>query len=103
MKNAEKYFKKNGCIFGVSEKFQFDCWQGYVVVFDDFEKAVKWLHTEEGDFRQRELIARTNAKECLSRGYVLCPFFNKEGEPPRTDRFLDAFGVETAKYREIFG
>ena len=58
---SETYFKKNGFICGVSYKYDFG-WTGYVERFDDYEKAVKWLNTEEYDFRQRELCSMTRAK-----------------------------------------
>ena len=40
---AENYFKKNGFIYGVSEKYEFGEWQGYAKKFDCLEKAEKWL------------------------------------------------------------
>lgn len=60
------YFEKNGEIYGISEKHDFGKWSGYVVKFNDFEIAEKWLHTEEGDFRERELVSKTVAEQ---RGY----------------------------------
>ena len=62
---AETYFKKNGCIYGISEKFAFGKWTGYALKFTDYEKAVKWLHTEEYDFRERSLVSKTEAKKYL--------------------------------------
>lgn len=63
MKNAENYFNKNGFIFGDSAKFEFGHWSHHIVKFTDFDKALKWLHTEEYDFRERELISKTTAKK----------------------------------------
>lgn len=60
MKNAETYFKKNGFIWGLSTKYGFG-WEGYCIRFDDFEKALQWLETEEYDFRERELCSKTTA------------------------------------------
>ena len=59
---AEKYFEKNGVIYGVSEKFNFGRWVGYSRKFDSMEEAEKWLNTEEGDFRTRSLVSKTYAK-----------------------------------------
>lgn len=60
---AEKYFEKNGCIYGISIKFNFGRWEGYSKKFDNLEEAYKWLHTEEGDFRERELCSKTKAQQ----------------------------------------
>ena len=61
--NAEKYFEKNGCIYGISTKFNFGRWTGYAKKFDSLEEARKWLNTEEYDFRERELCSKTEAKK----------------------------------------
>lgn len=62
---ATNYFKKNGFIYGVSEKFEFGEWKGYANKFDNLEEAEKWLHTEEYDFRTRSLVSKTYAKRYL--------------------------------------
>lgn len=67
--SPETYFKKNGKIYGVSSKYNFG-WSHYVVVFDDFQCAQKWLHTEEYDFRERELMSRTVAINLAGREVV---------------------------------
>lgn len=59
---AEKYFEKNGVIYGVSEKFSFGRLTGYAKKFDSMEEANKWLETEEYDFRERSLVSKTYAK-----------------------------------------
>ena len=59
---AEKYFEKNGVIYGVSEKFNFGRWVGYSRKFDSLEDANKWLETDEYDFRERSLVSKTYAK-----------------------------------------
>lgn len=41
---------------GISKKFSFGQWTAYVRIFDNQEKATKWLFTEEYDFRERELF-----------------------------------------------
>lgn len=63
MKNAEKYFEKNGKIYGISTKFDFGRWTGYAKEFNSLEKAYEWLNTEEYDFRERELCSKTEAKK----------------------------------------
>ena len=59
MKNAKNYFEKNGYIYGVSSKFNFDRWSHKVYKFDDYETAETWLNNEEYDFRERELMSKT--------------------------------------------
>lgn len=59
---VENYFKKNGYIYGVSEKFDFGRLVGYAKKFDSMEKANEWLATDEGDFRTRSLVPKTYAK-----------------------------------------
>lgn len=61
----ENYFKKNGEIYGISEKYNFGEWQGYAVRFTDYKKALEWLETEENDFRIRELVSKTKAKKYM--------------------------------------
>lgn len=60
---TEKYFEKNGTIYGISEKFSFGRWSGYVTQFHDLDEAIKWLHTEEHDFRERRLCSKSEAKK----------------------------------------
>ena len=48
--------------YGVSSKYAFGRWDH--VVYGPFEKeeqAEEWLHTEEYDFRERELMSKTAA------------------------------------------
>lgn len=51
-----------------------------VYVFDDLREAREWLHTEEYDFRERELMSRTAAiylagKEAVENAeYDLSPY-----------------------------
>lgn len=58
----ETYFKKNGYIYGVSSKFNFGQWNHYVKKFYNLDKAYEWLHTEEYDFRECELMSKTAVK-----------------------------------------
>ena len=60
---VETYFKKNGFVYGVSEKFEFGKWHGYARKFDSLEDANKWLETEEYDFRVRSLTSKTYVKK----------------------------------------
>lgn len=57
-------------IYGVSSKFNFGAWDHRVYVFDDKEKAQEWLHTEEYDFRERELMSKTAAVKLAGRKAV---------------------------------
>lgn len=59
----ENYFKKTGCIYGVSSKFEFGAWQHTGYVFTSMERAKEWLNAEEYDFRERELMSRTKAEK----------------------------------------
>ena len=43
-------------IIGISSKFDFGRWNHSVRVFETQQEAEKWLYTEEGDFRERELF-----------------------------------------------
>lgn len=70
MKNVEKYFRKTGCIYGVSRKLVGDHWQAYAVKFTSLEDAEKWLHTEEYDFRERELVTKTQAVSEAGKKYI---------------------------------
>lgn len=59
---VETYFKKNGVVYGVSEKYNYG-WHGYAKKFDNLEDAYKWLNTEEADFRVRSLTSKTYVKK----------------------------------------
>ena len=49
-------------LYGVSSKYEFGGWSHRVYgPFKDQEQADKWLHTEEYDFRQREIMVKTAA------------------------------------------
>ena len=64
------YFKKNGRIYGVSSKFEFGKWSHICRVFTNLSKAEEWLNTEEYDFRERELMCRTNAEHLCGKAAV---------------------------------
>lgn len=57
-------------IYGVSSKFNFSKWEHVVYVFYENEDAEKWLHTEEYDFRERELMTETAAIELVGKELV---------------------------------
>lgn len=63
------YFKRTGKVYGVSSKFEFNNWSHVGYVFDSIESAEKWLHTEESDFRERELMSKSAAEDLCGRGY----------------------------------
>ena len=48
-------------IYGVSSKHNFGKWQHVCYEFENREDAEKWLHTEEYDFRERELFTSKKA------------------------------------------
>lgn len=48
--------------YGVSSKYNFGEWSHRVYgPFETEEQAEKWLHTEECDFREREIMSKTAA------------------------------------------
>ena len=57
----KKYFAKNGCIYGMSCKWEFGEWRGYSRKFTNIEEAEKWLNSSEDDFRYRILCSKTRA------------------------------------------
>lgn len=56
---AKNYCKKNGFIYGVSSKFEFGRWNYCFYKFTEYESALKWLDTEEYNFRERELMSKS--------------------------------------------
>lgn len=40
----ETYFKKHGCVYGISYKYAFGEWTGYSVRFTEYDAALEWLH-----------------------------------------------------------
>lgn len=48
-------------IYGVSSKFNFGAWDHTVYVFENMTDAEEWLHTEEYDFHEREIMTKTAA------------------------------------------
>ncbi len=57
--------------YGVSSKFDFGTWNHVVYgPFETEEQAQEWLHTEEYDFRERELMSKTAAVKLAGRKSV---------------------------------
>lgn len=56
---SERYFKKNGYIYGVSYKNNKE--DSKVLKFTSLAEAQEWLHTEEYDFRTRVLVSKSVA------------------------------------------
>lgn len=57
--------------YGVSSKYEFGAWSHVVYgPFDSEEQANEWLHTEEYDFRDRELMSKTAAIKLAGRKAV---------------------------------
>lgn len=56
----DTYFLKNGEIYGVSRG---DARTTYALKFTTWSDALTWLFTEEYDFRERELVSKTKAKQ----------------------------------------
>ena len=48
-------------IYGVSSKYDFGRWDHVVYHFQNMDDAEEWLHTEEYDFREREIMSKTEA------------------------------------------
>lgn len=75
MKNSRAYFDKYGYIFGVSSKYEFGKWTVKTVKkFDSYKEAIDWLHTEEYDFRVRELASKSKVRKLVGSAiskYVL--------------------------------
>ena len=64
--NYKNYFKKNGFIYGVSEKFEFGRWTGYVTKFTNLAEAEKWVEACTYDWSERELCSKTTASRKAS-------------------------------------
>lgn len=66
MNRSKNYFDKNGFIYGISYGFNFGTYKVYELLkFNDFERALLWLSTEQGQFKTRELVSKSRAiKEC---------------------------------------
>lgn len=63
MKTAN-YIKSKGIIYGASTN-QFG--ESAIYAFTTVQAAEKWLHTEEYDFRSRELLSESKATKLAGR------------------------------------
>lgn len=61
---------KKNYIYGVSSKYEFGHWSHVVYHFSNMESAETWLHTEEYDFREREIMGKTKAIKLAGRKAV---------------------------------
>lgn len=60
-----------GIAYGVSSKYEFGAWSHVVYgPFESEDQANEWLHTEEYDFRERELMSKTAAIRLVGRKAV---------------------------------
>lgn len=60
-----------GIAYGVSSKYEFGTWSHVVYgPFKSEDQAHEWLHTEEYDFRERELMSKTAAIRLAGRKAV---------------------------------
>lgn len=57
-------------IYGISSKFNFGKWEHIVYHFKDIKTAQRWLNTEEYDFREREIMNKTQAIKLVGRKAV---------------------------------
>lgn len=62
---ATTYFKRYGKIYGVSYKYAFGRWEGYIKEFTSLEAAEMWLNTEERDFRSRVIGSLSYCKNFI--------------------------------------
>lgn len=62
---------RKAIMYGVSSKYNFGKWDHVVYgPFETDEQAQEWLHTEEYDFRERELMSKTAAIKLAGRKAV---------------------------------
>lgn len=57
-------------LYGISSKFDFGKWQHGIVKLSTKEQAKKWLDTETYDFREREILNKTQAIKLVGRKQV---------------------------------
>ena len=92
-------------IIGISSKFDFGRWNHSVRVFETQQEAEKWLYTEEGDFRERELF--TDEKEAVQLAGIESVASAIEGreleEPELWKALRKAYGLTQKEMSEITG
>lgn len=92
-------------IIGISSKYDFGAWHNKVYTFEDNETAEKWLHTEEYDFRERELFE--DIKDAVQLAGIEIIANAVEGreltEPELWKALRKVYGLTQAKMSEITG
>ena len=92
-------------IIGISSKFDFGAWHHKVYTFENQETAEKWLHTEEYDFREREVFE--NIKDAVQLAGIEIIANAIEGreltEPELWKALRKVYGLTQAKMSEITG
>ena len=92
-------------IIGISSKFDFGAWHHKVYTFENQQEAEKWLHTEEYDFRERELF--TDEKQAVQLAGIESVANAVEGieleEPELWKALRKVYGITQAKISEITG
>ena len=92
-------------IIGISSKFEFGDWNHKVYTFETQETAEKWLYTEEGDFREREIFE--DVKEAVQLAGIESVASAIEGreltEHELWKALRKAYGLTQAKMSEITG
>ena len=92
-------------IIGISSKFDFGRWNHSVRVFETQQEAEKWLYTEEGDFRERELFEDIKpAVQLAGIESVASAIEDRELEEAELWKALrKAYGLTQSKMSEITG
>ena len=92
-------------IIGTSSKYDFGRWNHSVRVFETQQEAEKWLYTEEGDFRERELFE--DVKDAVKLAGIESVASAIEGreltEHELWKALRKAYGLTQAKMSEITG
>lgn len=65
----KKYFQKYGKIYGVRSKYDFGKWEHVGYIFSNLEDAEEWLHREEYNFYEKELMSKTAAKKLCGNNF----------------------------------
>ena len=66
MRDAKKYFYRNGYVFGSITNFEHDNCSRQVCKFTNWKDAQMWLDAAENAYQKRELVTKT---EALKYGY----------------------------------
>lgn len=94
-------------IIGISSKYDFGRWNHDVYAFEDEAAAEKWLHTEEYDFRERELFREDCKKEAVRLAGIKAVAEAEAGRPLEEPELWKAlrkvYGITQAKLSEVTG